>query len=334
MSPADSTIVPESAEGLANVLYDFAIVGGGAAGLSAGITLARGMRKVVVLDAGNPRNRASPAAHGLLGHDGTSPVDLLARGRRDYETYGGEFRETTVHSAERSDDGNFQLEVVPSRSAVPEVVRSRAVIVATGLRDELPDIPGLQENWGTRVHHCPYCHGYESRGLDCVVIGGENHFFAVHQSALLKNWCPQVTLIQHGSPLSDEDSAMLRRADVDVVQQRVARVDIAKSDPDGGPNQRVAVHLIDGTRKLFGTLFTPPVFVPNDALLRQLGCEVEDGWVRVDQMCATSVPGVWAAGNCSSMGDQIAHAMARGTTAAMQANFWLLQQDLAAHEER
>lgn len=138
-------------------ISDVVVIGGGAAGLSGALMLARSRRSVVVIDGGEPRNAPAEGVHGLLGLDGTPPAELLRRGRVEVTGYGGQVVPGTVVAAVPSADG-FQITLAGGRT-----VRARRVLVATGLRDELPELPGLAEHWGRGVVHCPYCHGWEVR---------------------------------------------------------------------------------------------------------------------------------------------------------------------------
>lgn len=137
--------------------WDVVIVGGSAAGLSAGLMLARSRRRVAIVDAGAPRNRFAAHMHGVLGHDGKPPQDLIAAGRREVERYGGVVIDATVTGAVRS--GNAFAVTTDKR----EIMHARRLNVATGLRDELPEVDGLREQWGKGVVACPYCDGYENR---------------------------------------------------------------------------------------------------------------------------------------------------------------------------
>src|SRR5688500_8307003 len=144
---------------------DVAVVGGSAAGLAAALQLGRQRRSVIVVDAGEPRNAPAAHMHGYLGWDGAPPSDLTAAGREEVRRYGGEILEGRVTDVSRSDDGRFHIELVGGHAVV-----ARRVLVATGMIDELPDIEGLRERWGSDVIHCPFCHGYEVRDLPIVQI--------------------------------------------------------------------------------------------------------------------------------------------------------------------
>jgi thioredoxin reductase len=165
---------------------DVLVVGGGAAGLSAALVLLRARRTVVVVDAGRPRNAPAAHMHGFLSRDGMPPADLLAAGRAEVSSYGGRLIDDTVVGVEPG----FQVRLA---SAAP--VRARRILVATGLRDELPDVPGVRERWGRDLLHCPYCHGYEVRDQPLGVLGGSPE--AVQHALLVRQWSPDVILFPH-----------------------------------------------------------------------------------------------------------------------------------------
>lgn len=198
--------------------YDVTVVGGGPAGLSAAIVLARSLRSVLVVDAGEPRNAPSPAAHNVLGHEGIAPHDLLARGRSEAVGYGVEFRNDRVHEIDRA-SGDFAVTFADGES-----VRTRRIVLATGVVDELPDVPGLRDEWGHRVLHCPYCHGWEVRGTRVGVLGTSPG--SVHQTLLFQQIAGETTLFRHDMDGLDTDTAeRLAALGVRIVDARVDRIE-------------------------------------------------------------------------------------------------------------
>ncbi|MCB7135015.1 NAD(P)/FAD-dependent oxidoreductase [Cellulosimicrobium marinum] len=305
--------------------YDVAIVGGGPAGLSAAVTLARSLRSVVVLDAGEPRNAPAEGAHNLLGREGVAPRDLLATGRQEAAAYGAEVRAARVVGARRDGDG-FVLDVA---SGTP--VRARRVVLATGLVDELPDVPGVRDLWGTDVLHCPYCHGYEVRGRRIGVLATGPA--ALHQVLLMRQLSDDVTLFLHTAPEPDDAAwEQLAALGVRVVEGRVARLDVADGRLRG-------VVLDDGTTIAVGALAVAPRFVARGELFEQLGGTVEDHpmggrFVPADPRGATSVPGVWAAGNTSDLTAMVGASAAAGVMAGGGVNADLAAEDAARAVER
>src|SRR5688500_1864416 len=174
--------------------FDVVVVGGGAAGLNAALVLARARRRVVVVDAGDPRNAPAAHMHGFLSRDGMSPAQLLEVGRAEVAAYGGEL---VADRVARVDEG-FTVHLAGGRA-----LRARRVLVATGLRDELPDIPGLWERWARDVLHCPFCHGYEVRDRPLGVLG------TLHLGLLLPQWSGDVVFFPHRTALSADEREQL-----------------------------------------------------------------------------------------------------------------------------
>jgi thioredoxin reductase len=299
------------------VMYDVLIVGGGPAGLSAALMLGRARRRVAVVDAGEPRNARASAMHGFLSRDGMPPAQLLAVGRLEVAGYGVDLISDRV------------VEVRPGfevRLAGGEVVEAGRVLVTSGLRDELPDVPGLAALWGTDVVACPYCHGYEVRDRPLGVLAGGPS--AVAKAALIREWSADTVLFTDGYLPSGDEHERLAAAAVVVETAEVTRL-VAKND------RLAAVELAGGRRVPRAALFVAPRFVPADGVLRDLGCELTDqGRVRVDPTGRTSVPGVWAAGNVvDPMLNVISSAGAAAATAAAL-NTDLVQARLTARVQR
>lgn len=298
--------------------FDVAIVGGGAAGLSAAVALGRSLRRVVVIDAGEPRNAASPSAHNVLGREGLAPRELLARGREEALGYGVEFHIDRVEAAARS-GGGFQL-----RTANGLTLNSRRLLLATGSRDELPDIPGLARYWGTAVLHCPYCHGWEVRGKRLGVIAtGPN---AVHQAQLFRQLSDDVTVVMHrGGRLSEDDRRGLVARGIRIVDTPVARVAEDESGLAG-------LVLTDGVELPFEALVVASRVEVAGALYEQLGGNLSDNpmgrHIQTDATGQTELAGVWVAGNAGESSAMIAVATASGLTAGARLNADLVQEDI------
>jgi len=298
-----------------NDSYDVVIVGGGAAGLSAALVLGRARRRVAVVDAGEPRNAPAAALHGFLSRDGMAPADLLAAGRREVTGYGVEIIEDKVLTAEPGSTAEPGFTV---RLAGGRVLTARQLLVTTGLRDELPDIPGLTERWGDDVVACPYCHGYEVRDQPLGVVA--SGAMAAMKALLVRNWSADVVLFPGTDPLAPEDADRLAARGIRVEPGEVTRVVAADGKVTG---VEVAGRTVPRT-----ALFVQPEFVPADTLLRDLGCEVtEQGWVRADRTGATSVPGVWAAGNVVDPMAQLISAAGAASVAAGMINHELVLAD-------
>ncbi|MEU8985828.1 NAD(P)/FAD-dependent oxidoreductase [Streptomyces sp. NPDC048558] len=301
--------------------YEVIVVGGGAAGLSAALVLGRARRRTLVVDAGEPRN--APAAHmqGYLTRDGMSPAEFLAIGREEIARYGVELvRDTAVEVTQGED---FAVELASGRS-----VRARRLVVATGLKDELPDVPGVAERFGKDVLHCPYCHGWEVRDQAFGVLA--TTALSVHQALMVSQWSKDVTFFLHEvaeSDLADDDLRRLAAAGVQVVPGEVAGLVIEDDRLTG-------VRLADGTVHTREVVFTAPRAVPQTDLLVQLGAELTEtpfgAYPVVDGTGLTTVPGVWAVGNAMGFAEQVVNAAAGGYRAGAFINGELLMADLDA----
>lgn len=291
--------------------YDVVVVGGGAAGLSAALVLLRARRTVALVDAGAPRNAPAAHMHGFLSRDGMPPHDLLAVGRSEVSGYGGSLIDDTVVGVEPG----FHV-----RLANASPLGARRILVATGLRDELPDIPGVGERWGRDLLHCPYCHGYEVRDQPLGVLGGAPE--AVQHALLVRQWSPDVTLFPHTDAVGPEQREQLTARGVRIVKGTVARLVV-------GNDQLQGVELDGGTVIPRAAVFVRPRFVPNADLLTGLGCAVDEhGWVVHDPVGRTTVAGVWVAGNAADPRAQVISAAGEGSAAAIALNADLVDEDV------
>ena len=292
--------------------YDVVVVGGGAAGLSAALVLGRARRRVVVVDAGSPRN--APAAHmqGFLSRDGMPPGELLAAGRAELATYGVEVVADTVVGVE----SGFAVRL---RSGT--TLQARRLLVTTGVRDELPDLPGVHERWGRDLLHCPYCHGWEVRDQPLGVLG--THPGAVQHALLVRQWSDDVTLFSHALALSEAEEGALRARGIAVVAGRVARLVVEDDHLTG-------VELADGRTVPRTAVFVRPVNVPHaDGLLAGLGCALDaDGFPVTDRSGRTSSDGVWVAGNAADPRAQVITSAGAGSAAAIAINADLVAEDV------
>ncbi|WP_405005347.1 NAD(P)/FAD-dependent oxidoreductase [Kitasatospora purpeofusca] len=313
MSDKHSDVRVRAAEGG----YDVVVVGGGAAGLSTALVLARACRRVAVVDAGQPRN--APAAHmqGFLSRDGMAPAALLESGRAELRGYGVDLLDGRVERiVPVPGAGAPAFDVHPAGG---RALRARRVVVATGLRDGLPELPGLAARWGRDVLHCPYCHGYEVRDRPLGVLGTDPG--SVGQALLLRQWSADVVLLAHALDLSADDRARLGARGVRVVEGEVRRVVVVDDRLHG-------VELADGAVVPREALFLVPQLAPRDAPLFGLDCDRDArGWVGTDRAGRTSVPGVWAVGNLADPRAQVITAAGAGSAAAIALNHDLVDED-------
>lgn len=299
--------------------YDVAVIGGGPAGLSASIALARSLRSVIVIDGGEPRNAPAAGAHNVLGHEGIAPFELLETGRREAESYGAEFRRAEATGVRRTDAG-YDVDLAG------ETITARRILLATGLIDELPDVPGVRDFWGHSVLHCPYCHGWEVRGQRIGVLGTGPA--GVHQALMFRQLSDDVTLFRHTMPDIDaDDAAKLAAIGVRVVEGTVERL-----TGEGDAVQSVALE--DGREFPVDAVALAPRFVARSDLYIGLGGTVSENamgeFIEADPMGRTEIPGVWAAGNVSNLGAVVTLASGAGMTAAGGLNMDLIEDDAEA----
>ncbi|OKJ28013.1 thioredoxin reductase [Streptomyces sp. CB01580] len=292
-------------------VYDVAVIGAGAAGLSAALLLGRARRRVVVIDAGEPRNAPAAHMHGFLSRDGLPPATLLDLGQAEIAHYGVDVIRGRVEHVEPG--YGVRLEGGP-------VLRVRRLLVATGLRDELPDIPGVRERWGRDLLHCPYCHAYEVRDQPLAVLG--THPGAVHQALLLRQWSDDVVLLPHTLDLTAQDREQLKARGLYLIEGEIKQL-VVDDDRLRG------IELADGRVVPRTAAFLFPRPVPHDELLTRLGCDKDDaGWVVTDRTGRTSVAGVWAVGNVADARAQVVAAAGMGSTAGFAINTDLLDEDV------
>lgn len=306
-----------------NATYDVVVVGGGAAGLGAALTLARARRSVLVVDAGSPRNAPAGHVHNYLGREGTPPSELVAIGRAEVAAYGGEIVSGEVSAVARRDDDGFDVELGDDRSVV-----ARRLLVATGLVDELPDVPGVAERWGNDVLHCPYCHGWEVRDQAIGVLATGP--LAVHQAQLFRQWSANVTLLLNTAPTPEVDElAQLTARGIKIVEGEVAAVEVV-DDHIAGIRLRSGA-LVECDAVVVQTRMTARAGVFESLGVKptemEMNGQVVATYIAADSNGATEVPGVWVAGNVADPRAQVIGAAAAGTNAAAAINADLVADD-------
>jgi thioredoxin reductase len=302
--------------------FDVVVLGAGPAGLSAALMLGRACRSVLVLDSAMPRNRFASHMHGVLGHDGRPPSDLLQDGRREVRGYGGVIETLAVDAVHQVPDGFVIV-------AGSQQFRGRRLVVATGLTDELPQVPGLAARWGAGVSHCPYCDGYEVRNQPLGVLATGHG--SGHQAQLLRQWSDSLTYFADDrDELTDRERAELAARGIDVEQAPVAEL--------APHRQGVRVVLRDGTVRTVARLFVVPHVRPNDAVLVALGAQRitphRISFVTVDHAGRTSVPGVWAVGNVVDPKANVPMCIGAGAAAGGAINADLVDEEVAAAASR
>ena len=301
---------------------DTVVVGGGAAGLAAALTLARARRRVTVVDAGRPRNAPAAGVHGLLGMDGVNPTEFLARGREEVRRFGGEILAGEVVGARRAPHG---VEVSLEDGVV---LPARTLLIATGVVDELPAIPGVREQWGRGVLHCPYCHGWEVRDRRIGVLA--THPMSAHQAVLFHQWSRDIVFFSGTGVVEDRDRTDLNALGIPVVEGAIARVE---SDADGVTGVRLDSGEVVGVDAVVVASRLAAPLGPFGGLGIEASEHPNGTFIETDEFGATSVAGVWAAGNTADLMAQVGAAAAQGTRAAQAINASLVAADLEAAVE-
>ncbi len=290
--------------------FDVIVVGGSFAGLSAAMQLARARRRVLVLDDRRPRNRFAPHSHGFLGQDGKAPAEIIGEATAQLAAY--PTARIVVREAGKAERIGDRFVVTQSDGTTLSADR---LILATGVRDELPSLPGLEERWGLSVLHCPYCHGYEVGNKRLGVLA--THALSVHQAVLVSDWGPTTWFTQGIAQPTPEEAALLDTRNVLIEPTPVVEVIGASPNITG-------LRLADGCIVAIDALFIAPRTRMASPLAAQLGCAFEEGpmgaVIRVDEWKQTSVPGVFAAGDASSMWSNATFASAAGVAAGVAAH--------------
>lgn len=304
-----------------NPEYDVIIIGGGAAGLAAAVALARARRHILVVDAGNPRNAPAEHAHNYLGLEGIPPLELLEKGRREAQSYGAEIRQGSVVATSGA-IGHFTVDLDDKTK-----ISARRLIVTTGLTDELPDIPGILQRWGREVLHCPYCHGWEVRESTVGIIGSS---FGVHQALMWRQWTDSIVLFTQDHEPNDEEYEKLAARGISVVTDKIAEI-VVENDVLSG------VKLLSDNTIDVQAVVVKPNFAANGEILKSLGLETTDvamgehvmgSAISTDPTGATSVAGVFAAGNVTAITDTLIAAAAAGGRTGGAVNQSLIEEDV------
>ncbi len=285
--------------------FDVIIVGGSYAGLAAAMALGRAMKNVLIIDDGNPCNKQTPHSHNFLTNDGRTPAEIAALAKLQVSRYDTvRFIEGRALSGLQTDTG-FEIAV-----ATGETFVAKQLIFATGIKDVLPGIGGLQECWGISVIHCPFCHGYEVRNEKTGILGNGDMGFDF--TGLISNWTKDLTLLTNGrSSLKLEQTEKLHRHQIGIIEKEIERF-----EHNSGFIQHVVFK--DGTTFQVKALYAPSPFVQHCGIPESLGCELtEEGYIKTDHFLETTVKGVFAVGDNASKMRTVANAVAMGTSAGM-----------------
>jgi thioredoxin reductase len=296
-------------------IYDAVIIGGSFAGLSAAMSLGRSLRKTMIIDSGNPCNWQTPHAHNLLTHDGSTPAEITLKAREQVLSYPTVQMMSGKAVQATQETGHF---MVMTESGTE--LKARKILFATGVKDIMPDIPGFAACWGISVLHCPYCHGYEVRGSKTAILA--NGDAAYESVKMISHWTSDLVLLTNGpSELSSEQADQLKKHHVKVIEKEISEI-----EHQDGMMQQVVFK--DGETCDFKAMYAKPHFTQHSDLPELLGCRIsEHDLLEVDTFHKTNIPGVYAAGDCTSWGRAISMATSAGAVAGMFINKELVDED-------
>lgn len=294
--------------------FDVIIIGGSYAGLSAAMALGRSLRHVLIIDSGSPCNRQTPHSHNFITHDGAIPSAIADKAREQVLRYDiVEFRNDLAVSSRKTERG---FEVVTRGG---DAFTAKKLILATGIRDVLPDITGFEACWGISVIHCPYCHGYEFQGRRTgIMANGERAF---HLASLVHNLTGSITILTRGkAEFNAEQISKLEKHNIPVIETEISAI-----EHEEGHIRSVVFK--DGAPIAFDALYAAVPFVQHSDIPASLGCELnEQGYIRTDGFHRTTVPGIYACGDNCSMMRSVAYAVSGGNITGAMVNKELTEE--------
>jgi len=288
--------------------FDVIIIGGSYAGLSAAMCLGRSLRRVLVLDSGQPCNRQTPHSHNFLTHDGETPTAIAQKAREQVLAYPTVTLKTAKAVAAAGENNAFEI-----TTETGEVYQGSKLLFATGVKDLMPPLNGFAECWGISILHCSYCHGYEVAHQEFGILANGDMAFELVK--LLQNWSPTLTVLTNGkADFTSDQQQILQKLSVQVLEN-----EIESFTHENGQLQHV--NFKDSSSHRLNVLFARPTFAQHCPLPQDLGCALtEMGHLKVDLMQKTSVPGIFAAGDAVTMFRTVSFAVATGTMAGAAVN--------------
>jgi thioredoxin reductase len=295
-------------------IFDVIIVGGSYAGLSAGMALGRSLRNVLIIDGGEPCNKQTPHSHNFLTHDGAKPFDIAKQSKKQVLKYDTVKFISGVAKKVRPEENQFIIELENGKT-----FHSKKVLFATGLRYILPEVKGLVQCWGISVVHCPYCHGYEIKNKKTGLLGNGDPGFDL--SKFISTWTKDLTLFTNGkSTLTSEQTKKLNEHAIKIVEKEISHFDHEK-----GWLKRIVFN--DGTTEKIKAVYARGEIKQHCEIPVELGCELtEHGYLKIDDNCRTTVKGIYACGDNSTMFKAVSAAIAAGNKAGAMINKELIDE--------
>lgn len=298
----------------AGLHYDVIIIGGSYAGLSAGMSLGRSLRNVVIIDSGHPCNEQTPHSHNFITHDGSSPAAISQAAKEQVVAYPTvEFIKGRVIAVVQQEKG-FDV-----HTAAGDVFQSKKILFATGVKDIMPPLEGFKECWGISIFHCPYCHGYEVNGkLIGILANGD---MAFEMTRLISNWSGKLILFTDGtSTLTEEQTKKIQSYNIRIIEQKIKRIQHTSGTID-------KIELENGEFVKLDAIFGRPVFEQHCSIPNELGCEIaEAGFIKTDGFQRTTIPGIYAAGDNANFFRAVSAAVAAGNKAGAVINKDLIEE--------
>ncbi|WP_423148382.1 NAD(P)/FAD-dependent oxidoreductase [Rubrolithibacter danxiaensis] len=295
--------------------FDVIIIGGSYAGLSAAMALGRSLRTVLIIDSGKPCNRQTPHSHNFITQDGKTPKQITEAAKEQVLSYPTIQLENAL--AEKAEKTDYGFKITTDKGLT---VESKKLLFSTGVTDEMPPLAGFAECWGISVLHCPYCHGYEVRGETIGVLA--NGDIAFEMCKHIGNWSKNIILFTNGKlALTQDQTAKLLSKGFTIVEKTLAKL----AHENGNIH---TLYFQDGSSEQLTALFARPSFKQHCTIPLQLGCTLNDqGYIQVDELQRTSIPGVFAAGDNTTQARSVAFAVAAGTKAGISVNKELIDED-------
>ena len=288
--------------------FEIIIIGGSYAGLAAGLTLGRSLRKVLIIDSGKPCNRQTPYSHNLLTRDGQTPQEISTIARKQVEKYNTvKFYDGLVT------DGIKTIQGFEITTQTNDTFKAKKIVFATGIKDKLPNIKGFAECWGISIIHCPYCHGYEVRNEKTGILGNGDYGFEF--SKMINHLTNDLTLFTDGkSTLTKNQMEKLESHDIKIIETEIDRFEHNNGNLD---------HIVfkDGSKMPIKALYAKVPFVQHSDIPKKLGCELtEEGYLKVDMFQETTIKGLFACGDNTSFMRSLSNAISNGSVAGAVIN--------------
>jgi thioredoxin reductase len=295
--------------------YEIIIIGGSYSGLAAGMALGRSLRKVLIIDSGNPCNQQTPQSHNFLTNDGKPPGEIAHAAKLQVQAYSTvTFLDAFATAGSKTADG-FQIQVQTG-----ETFSAKKLVFASGIKDIMPELPGFAACWGISVLHCPYCHGYEVRHKQTGILANGDAAFEL--STLISNWTSDLAIFSNGkSTLNEQQVKKLRENKISIIETEIDRL-----EHRNGYIEQIVFR--DGTKATVKAIYARLPFVQHTTVPHALGCELTpEGYILTDREQRTTVPGVYACGDNTTRMRTVANAVAMGTAAGMMLNKELTEEE-------